>query len=303
MRAPAPTMGVKGYSRFRAIHSWEKRIGFKHSKGILGWMRVEVLTVGRELLIGKTVNTNAHWIGGRLARLGSRLSRTTTVDDDLREISSSLRESLYRKPEFLLVVGGLGPTPDDMTLAGIAKGLRRRLALNREALRMVADHYAEIGRGDLKLTSARRKMARLPWGATPLKNTAGTAPGVRLEAGPTIIFTLPGVPREMKSIFKRSAEGEIRERLGNLHTRTVILKLEGIFESTLAPILKRTMRRYPNVYIKSHPKGVEEGVSKIELDVVVVSKGKADSTKISETIASELKREISKAGGTVLSTR
>jgi hypothetical protein len=63
------------------------------------------------------------------------------------------------------------------------------------------------------------------------------------------------------------------------------------------------MRRYPKVYIKSHPKGVEEGVSKIELDVVVGSKREADSTKISETIASELKREIIKAGGTVLSTR
>src|SRR2546422_526486 len=207
-------MGNKGYSRFGAIHSRKKHIGFKHSKGILGCMRVEVFAVGRELLIGKTVNTNAYWIGGRLARMGTRLSRITTVDDDLREISSSLRESLRRKPEFLVVVGGLGPTPDDMTLAGIAKGLRRRLALNREALRMVRDHYVEMGRGDLKLTSARRKMARLPLGATPLKNTVGTAPGVRLEARGTIIFALPGVPREMKSVFRRSPEREIQPKVG-----------------------------------------------------------------------------------------
>src|SRR5712691_9846464 len=157
-------------------------------------LRVEILAVGRELLIGKTVNTNAHWIGGRLARMGTRLSRITTVDDNLREISSSLRDSLSRKPEYLVVVGGLGPTPDDMTLAGIAKGLRRRLEVNREALRMVRAHYVEKGRDDLKLTSARRKMARLPLGATPLKNNAGTAPGVRLEVGRTIIFSLPGVP-------------------------------------------------------------------------------------------------------------
>jgi nicotinamide-nucleotide amidase len=265
-------------------------------------MRVEVLAVGRELLIGKTVNTNAHWIGGRLARMGTWLSRITTVDDDLREISSSVRESLRRKAEFLVVVGGLGPTPDDMTLEGIAKGLRRRLALNRDALKMVRDHYVEMGRGDLNITPARRKMARLPWGATPLKNIVGTAPGVRLEVGRTVIFALPGVPREMKSIFRDSLEGEIRRRLGRLHTRTVILKLEGIFESTLAPILKKSMKKYPSVYIKSHPKGVEEGVSKIELDVVVVSKWKADSAKISEKIASELKADVAKAGGTVRST-
>src|SRR3989441_4670728 len=248
MRAPAPTMGNKGYSRFRAIHSWEKHIGFKHSKGIQGWMRVEVLTVGRELLIGKTVNTNAHWIGGRLARMGTRLSRITTIDDDLRDISSSVRESLRRKPEFLVVVGGLGPTPDDMTLEGIAKGLRRTLALNGEALRLVRSHYVGMGRGDLRLTLARRKMARLPLGATPLKNTEGTAPGVRLEARGTIIFALPGGPREVKSIFRSSLEGEIRQKLGRLHTKTVILKLERIFGSTLAPILKRTMERHPTGY-------------------------------------------------------
>lgn len=265
-------------------------------------MRVEVLAVGRELLIGKTVNTNGYWIGGRLSRMGTRLSRITTVDDDLREVSSSVRESLRRKPEFLVVVGGLGPTPDDMTLEGISKGLGSRLALNREALRMVRDHYVEMGRGDLKITQARRKMARLPRGATPLKNRAGTAPGVRIEVGRTAIFALPGVPREMKSIFRDSLEREIRRRLGRLHTRTVILKVEGIFESTLAPVLKKTMKKYPGVYIKSHPKGVEEGVSKIELDVGVVSKRKADSAEISEKIASELKREVAKAGGSVLST-
>src|SRR3989442_6373164 len=136
--------------------------------------------------------------------MGTRLSRITTIDDALREISSSVRQSLSRKPEFLVVVGGLGPTPDDMTLEGIAKGLRRRLGLNGEALRMVRSHYVGMGRGDLKLTSARRKMARLPRGATPLKNTAGTAPGVRLEAGGAINFALPGGPREMKSIVRKS---------------------------------------------------------------------------------------------------
>src|SRR3989475_12135498 len=99
-----------------------------------------------------------------------------------------------------------------------------------------------MGRGDLKLTSARRKMARLPLGATPLKNTVGTAPGVRLEAGGTIIFALPGVPREMKSIFRRSPEGEARQRLGRLHPRTVILRLQTIFETILPPVLKRTLK-------------------------------------------------------------
>src|SRR3989442_12924367 len=111
-------------------------------------MRVEVLTVGRELLIGKTVNTNAHWIGGRLARMGTRLFRITTVDDDLREISSSVRESLRREPEFLVVVGGLGPTPDAMTLGGTARGLRRSRGRNGETLRRVRSPYVRRGVAD-----------------------------------------------------------------------------------------------------------------------------------------------------------
>ncbi len=262
-------------------------------------MRVEVLAVGRELLIGKTVNTNAHWIGGRLARMGSALSRITTVDDNLEEISSAVRESLRRSADFLIVVGGLGPTPDDTTLEGIAKALRRRLGLQQEALEMVRNHYMKMGRGDLKLTPSRKKMARLPEGATPLSNNVGTAPGVRLESGRTVIFSLPGVPREMKSIFEGSVREEIKGRLGKLHLRTVILNLEGIFESTLAPILKETMKKYPSVYIKSHPKGVEEGVSKIELNVGVVSERREDSTRISGQVASELQRKVIEAGGAV----
>ncbi len=86
-------------------------------------MRIELMTVGKELLIGRTLNTNAHWIGGRVARMGVAMNVITTVDDDLKEISFTLREILRRKPAFVFVVGGLGPTPDDMTLKGIALGL------------------------------------------------------------------------------------------------------------------------------------------------------------------------------------
>jgi len=262
-------------------------------------LKVEVVAVGRELLIGKTVNTNAHWIGGRLAREGGRLSRITTIDDNLEEIADTLSESLGRSPDFLILVGGLGPTPDDMTLEGLAKALRRRIRLSRGALEMVRNHYAEMGRADLRLTPSRKKMARLPEGATPLPNKVGTAPGVRLVSGGTVIFCLPGVPREMKRIFNESLLEEIKERLGKLYSRTVIMNLEGIFESTLAPILKATAKKYPGVYIKSHPKGVEEGVSKIELNVGVVSETKGDSVRVSRQVATELQRRVTDAGAAV----
>ncbi len=260
--------------------------------------KVELLAVGRELLIGKTVDTNANWMGGRLARMGSRLARITTIDDDLKEISSSIRDSLGRGSDFVVVVGGLGPTPDDMTLRGVAGGLRGKLTLNREAMLMVKQHYRKIGGGNLELTQARKKMMFLPKGATPLRNLLGTAPGVRLKSGSTVIFCLPGVPREMKFIFKDSVEGEIREKVGRLFSSRIIMNLEGIYESTLAPIIEETVKRYPNTYVKSHPKGVEEGVSKIELDIVRVTKTERGTDLVAE-IAASMRQKIMRAGGRV----
>jgi molybdenum cofactor synthesis domain-containing protein len=186
-------------------------------------VKVEVIAVGKELLIGKTVNTNAHWIGGRLARMGGMISRMTTVDDDLDEISTAVRSALKRQPHFLIVVGGLGPTPDDITLQGIALAIGRRLVLNRDAKVMVKGHYMQMGRGDLEFTKARRKMAMLPQGSAPLRNLLGTAPGVRIESGSAVIFCLPGVPKEMKFIFMDSAEKEIRKKMGIFFLMIVVM--------------------------------------------------------------------------------
>src|SRR5271163_4030679 len=102
---------------------------------------VTCLCVGKELLIGKTVNTNAHWIGARLFGIGTMLDRVLVVTDSLDEISSGLQELIERKPDFIIVVGGLGPTPDDMTLKGVALSLGRKVRLNSDALRLMKEHY------------------------------------------------------------------------------------------------------------------------------------------------------------------
>jgi len=265
--------------------------------------RVETLFVGRELLIGRTLNTNAHWVGRRMALIGTMIARMTTADDDLEEISSSLKEILARRPDFLIVVGGLGPTPDDMTLAGIAKGLGIEMKLNREALRLIREHYSNLARRDFKMTPSRRKMAVLPCGSTPVLNEKGTAPGVRISDGPTVIFCLPGVPAEMKGIFRRSVEPEIRDRVGKLYRRAAKLKLEGIYESSLAPFIGRELEKHPGAYIKSHPKGVRDGVSRIELDVVVVTEEKEEAAEEVREIVGELAGSVRKAGGAIRSAR
>jgi len=262
-----------------------------------------MLAVGRELLIGRTLNTNAQWMGSRLARRGTLLAEIETVDDNLMEIASGLKDCLRRKPDFLVVVGGLGPTPDDMTLKGISNGIGRGLRLNKQALSMIKEHYARRNLGSMEMTPARKKMAILPIGALPVSNAVGTAPGVKLELEGTTVFCLPGVPSEMKSIFKESVEPEIAKKLGSLHRKYISLKLEGIYESALAPLIKTELRRYPGAYIKSHPRGIREGKSRIELDVAVVSEHKEKAEEVAVLIVREIRSAIEAAGARVVSER
>jgi molybdenum cofactor synthesis domain-containing protein len=266
-------------------------------------VRVEMLAVGRELLIGRTLNTNAQWMGSRLARRGTLLAEIMTVDDDLGEIAAGLKDCLGRKPDFVVVVGGLGPTPDDMTLKGVSRGIGRGLRLNKQALSMIREHYVRRNLGSIEMTPVSKKMAILPIGAVPVKNVVGTAPGVKLELEGTTVFCLPGVPSEMKSIFKESVEPEIAEKLGRLHRKYITLKLEGIYESALAPLIKTELRRHPGAYIKSHPRGIKEGRSRIELDVAVVSEHKEKAEESALTIVGEFRRAIEAAGATIVSER
>ncbi len=202
--------------------------------------------------------------------------------DSLRTISEGVVEALDRAPELLVTVGGLGPTHDDMTLRGLGKALGKPLAVNERALKAIENKYGAMDER-ASLTRYRKKMAMLPSGGEPLPNPVGTAPGVLTRTGQTRIISLPGVPEEMKAIFKGSVAPILRiPGISSPHEAYVLLV--GIIESALAPVLERTQRRFPNLYFKSHPKGRETGIrSLIQLHVYAVS-NKKDRT-VNEGIA------------------
>lgn len=258
--------------------------------------RIELITVGHELLTGSTVNTNASWIGRNIARLGLILNRVSVVDDSSEEICSSLKESLSRNSSLIIFVGGLGPTHDDITLESISKCIGRKLVLNREAMEMVREYYRSKGL-KVRMTAERIKMAMLPEGSVPLRNNKGTAPGVKLELEGCIIFCLPGVPREMKSIFRESVKGEIVKMAGRVQRVRRLITISGIFESTLAPFLKELQKSYPNAYIKSHPKGFEEGVSKLVLELDIRALNRSSLRNILEEIEGKVVSYVKLKGG------
>ena len=222
-----------------------------------GLPTAEIISLGNELLIGHTLDTNSHWIAKNLNKLGWKLERVTHLGDSLSAISSGVRESLARKPTVLITLGGLGPTYDDMTLIGIARALHKPLRVSREAIQLIKQNYQRLETWP-KLTKYRTKMARLPIGSTPLPNPVGTAPGVKIDQSDTTIFSLPGVPSEMKAIFRDSVIPHLRASQRS-RPREVQVKIVGIIESALAPILDRAQRSYPGLYFKSHPRGRETG--------------------------------------------
>jgi molybdenum cofactor synthesis domain-containing protein len=266
-------------------------------------VKVFNFAVGKELLIGRTMNSNAHWIGGRLYKMGGMLDRVLTVTDSLEEISEGLKGLLAARPDFIIVVGGLGPTPDDMTLKGIALGLGKKLKPNKEALALIQAHMEKLGR-KFEVTPARRKMSTLPEGATPLRNDVGTAPGVRLTAGKgTVIYCLPGVPKEMRNIFSNFCEKEIRQKMGVVHIAKVTMKLSGLYEAAFAPALEEAVKMHPEAYIKSHPRGLKAGVPTLELDVTVTSRDAAEARSTYSELLSFFSRKISELGGTITARR
>jgi molybdenum cofactor synthesis domain-containing protein len=216
---------------------------------------VELVCVGNELLIGKTLNTNGRWVADRIVKLGGKVSRETTVRDDVDEISSSIQEALRRKPDLIITSGGLGPTHDDMTLRGVAMAVGRPVQLSPAAVRLMKAHYRRLAPTmKIRWTKPRLKMAHLPRGSDPIENPVGSAPAVSTKHGRTTIFSLPGVPKELKAIFNWSLAPLIRTKAGNTSFFQESIMIRGIVESELSPIIDRVMKRYPNVFVKSHPR-------------------------------------------------
>ena len=264
---------------------------------------MEIICIGNELLIGKTLNTNAQWIAKQATALGIAVKRITVVADDINEIATATRETLNRKPHFAITTGGLGPTFDDKTLEGIAKALNRKLTVNTKALEMVKEKYEayakEKGTETAELTPPRIKMATLPEKAKPLSNPVGTAPGVQLDLEETTLIALPGVPSEMEAIFQETVEPLLKQASDKSIFYEKSIYADSIMESSLAPLIDKVMRDNPGVYIKSHPKG-RENRPHIEIHVSITARdAKKSEGKLQKAIV-QLSSEIGKIGGKVV---
>jgi molybdenum cofactor synthesis domain-containing protein len=263
---------------------------------------MEIICIGNELLIGKTLNTNANWMAKRATSLGISVKRITVVGDDINEIAAAVTEALSRKPRLIVTTGGLGPTFDDKTLEGIAKALNCRIEINENALKMVREKYESLTEHEkmekAELTPPRIKMAKLPEDAEPLPNPIGTAPGIVAKVNGTSLLALPGVPSEMEAIFEQSIVPLLKKEAGNVTFFEASVFVDDVMESTLAPLINQTMRENALIYIKSHPKG-EEDTPHIELHFSTTARDSKAARNLLGKAITQLSELIEKRGGKI----
>ncbi len=175
-------------------------------------LRAAVVTVGDELLSGETVDTNAAWLGRRLALLGVPVCYRHTVGDDDSAIRNAVAAAVA-SADVVVVSGGLGPTHDDRTRGAVASLFGRVLDEEPGLLANLDRRFREHGHGTMP--EANRSQALVPRGARVLPNRLGSAPGLVLDEGSTIIALLPGVPRELRSLFDEALQPLLQERFGH----------------------------------------------------------------------------------------
>jgi len=194
-------------------------------------MRAEIVAIGTELLLGQIVDTNSTWIAEQLAGAGIDCLFQTRVGDNLGRIVEVIEHALARA-DAVITCGGLGPTQDDITREALAAVMGVELRRDAELLAEVEQIFASRGRV-MSPTNARQ--ADLPEGATPIHQRRGTAPGLICPVGEKVVYSLPGVPDELREMVRRAVLPDLRERSGDqavIRSRT--LRTWGLGESVLA---------------------------------------------------------------------
>jgi nicotinamide-nucleotide amidase len=192
----------------------------------------EVISVGTELLLGEILNTNAQFLAQELAKLGIAHYYQTVVGDNILRLQKAVAIGCERS-RLLIFTGGLGPTPDDLTTEALADFFQARLIERADVLEDIAQKFARRGR---QMSPSNRKQALIPEGAEVLPNPTGSAPGMIWQPrSGLIIMTFPGVPSEMKVMWRETAVPYLRSQGWGeeiIYSRT--LRFWGIAESTLA---------------------------------------------------------------------
>jgi len=248
---------------------------------------VEILSIGTELLLGNIVNTNAQWISEELSSLGLNHFRQSTIGDNSKRISNLIKE-ISSRSNLLITTGGLGPTPDDLTTEAIAKSFNASLS-EREYLWDEIKKKIFLSSANLN-NSSLKKQCFFPKDAQIINNPRGTAPGMIWEPikGFTIL-TFPGVPSEMKAMWKETAVDYIKNNFSDGHIFfSSTLKFSGIGESTLSEKINNLLK------LKNPTVAPYANLGEVKIRITARAKNELEARKIIKPINDELQNKFSK---------
>ncbi|HEX5903193.1 MAG TPA: competence/damage-inducible protein A [Actinomycetota bacterium] len=205
-------------------------------------MRAEIVAVGTELLLGQIANTNAAWLSERFAEIGVDVLRHQVVGDNEERIGEAIATAASRS-DVVVVMGGLGPTQDDITRPVLARVAGAELVRHPEIERELRDRFRVRGR---EMPEANLAQADVPEGARYITPERGTAPGLIVEVGTTRVYALPGVPAEMREMAEGVVLPELAERGGPAALVSHTLRCYGLAESRIAELLEDQFRGSSN---------------------------------------------------------
>lgn len=213
-------------------------------------MRAEIISVGDELLAGVVVNSNASYIGKKLTELGYEVRWISTVGDDEIELTDALKRA-YDRASLVVLTGGLGPTPDDITKRVVSKFFDSEIVFRKDVLTKVEEHFRKMGR---KMAPINRDLAEVPEKAELIENEIGSAMGFVFTKEDRNFFVLPGVPSEMRRMMEKSVHPRFSNRGEERVLQSVVLRTAGILESDLYQKIRDFPERFSNVRISFLPR-------------------------------------------------
>ncbi|MEO7822532.1 MAG: competence/damage-inducible protein A [Gemmatimonadaceae bacterium] len=259
-------------------------------------LRVELITIGDELLLGFTVDTNSAHISHTLAARGIEVVRRSAVGDDAEQIASAVREALDRTGA-VITTGGLGPTSDDLTKPAIARIFNREMRLDDA----IASELETRWRARFPTSGyppSNRSQAEIPVGARILANRHGSAPGIWLEDDRgRWVAMLPGVPREMKGMLADQLLPAIEERTPAGTTTAIVsgtLRTTGIAESAIADLLGKNFLGGPESELGQLPLAYLPGVAGVDLRVTARGLSKVRAEQLVREAVAKLRSALGK---------
>ena len=205
-------------------------------------MKAEIITIGDEILIGQTIDTNSAWMANKLNLIGIDIVRITSISDKKSEIFKAL-DNAKQIADLILITGGLGPTDDDITKKSLAEYFNTKLVQNKEVLKHVEQF---VIKRKAWMNERNIKQADVPESCKIIKNKIGTAPGMWFEQDRSIIISMPGVPFEMKEMMSESIIPELMKMDSNFHIIHKIVLTQGWPESKLAEVLEDWESNFPD---------------------------------------------------------